>query len=423
LRQNDVSPNSTQSVGRLGKLKTFESFKSRGFSFYFLSMVGQWSAMNMQMVSNSLLAYRITGSTAILGIVALGNALPMMLLSLFGGVVADRMQKKTLLQIGQASAAIATLIIGIFVTTGYMSSKNPESWLLLLGTSAFTGVVGAFTMPARQSIIPELVDRKLLMNAISLNTMGMNIFRLASPAIAGFLIDTVSFEAVYYIMTGLFALGVIFTTFLPRTASVAVKSSSPVEDIKEGILYMRGKPIILFLLLFGFSFVVMFMPFQNFLAVFSDSILKVGATGMGILMSVSGAGALCASFVFASIPPKKRGLIHLLSTLVMSIALVVFSFSNVWALSLILMIFIGFCQTGHVTTGTTLLQSLTEPQYMGRVMSILMMNWGLSGLGTFLAGILAESISVQWAVGGFAMVLMAFSAAAIIFVPSIRKLD
>jgi MFS family permease len=140
-------------------------------------------------------------------------------------------------------------------------------------------------------------------------------------------------------------------------------------------------------------------------------------------MSVSGAGALCASFVFASIPPKKRGLIHLLSTLGMSIALVVFSFSNIWILSLILMVFIGFGQTGHVTTGTTLLQSLTEPQYMGRVMSILMMNWGLSGLGTFLAGILAESISVQWAIGGFAMVLMAFSAAVIVFVPSIRKLE
>jgi MFS family permease len=413
----------TRTPGMLGKIKTFESFKSRPFRFYFLGMVGQWSAMNMQMVTNSLLAYRITGSSAILGIVALANAIPTLLLSLFGGVVADRVQKKTLLQIGQATSVLAVVVIGIALTTGYMSSAHPESWLVLLATSIFTGIVAAFTMPARQSIIPELVNRSELMNAVSLNTMGMNVFRLASPAIAGFLIDTISFEAVYFIMAGLFGLGVLFTAFLPRTSIVAVSSSSPITDIKEGLGYIKSKPVVLFLLVFGFSFVVMFMPFQNLLPVFSESILKVGATGLGVLMSVSGAGALVSSIIFASIPSKRRGLIHLTATLVLSTALIIFSFSGNWVLSMILMIFIGMGQTGHVATGITLIQTLTEPQYMGRVMSILMMNWGLSGLGTFLAGVLGEGIGVQWAIGGFAMVLASFSLAALIFAPKIRRLD
>ncbi|HSW57935.1 MAG TPA: MFS transporter [Dehalococcoidales bacterium] len=405
------------------KIHTFDSFKNPAFRHYFLGMVGQWSGMNMQMVTNSLLAYRVTGSAAILGIVALANAIPVLVLSLLGGVAVDRFQKKTLLQIGQAGAMLVSLVIGFCLVTGYLSVENPESWLILLGTSIFQGIIAAFVMTARQSIIPELVSRKDLMNAVSLNTMGMNIFRLASPALAGLIIDFISFEAVYFIMAGLFASGVIFNAFLPRTRIPPARGTNPIQDIKEGFQYMRGKYVIIFLLSFAFSFIVLFIPFQNLLPVFSESVLRVGATGLGVLMSISGAGALLASFVFATIPSRKRGLVHLLSTLLVSVALLFFCFSSNWTFSLILMIFIGIGQTGHVTTGTTLLQTHTEPQYLGRVMSIMMMNWGLSGLGTFLAGFMAHGIGIQWAIGGFAAILTAFSLAALLFMPKIRNLE
>jgi predicted MFS family arabinose efflux permease len=169
--------------------------------------------------------------------------------------------------------------------------------------------------------------------------------------------------------------------------------------------------------------VLLFMPFQNLLPIFADDILKVGATGLGILMSVLGAGSLVASIVFASLPIQKRGLIHLVSTLVVSVLLAVFAFSSNFTLSLILMIFIGICFTGHVTTGTTLIQSLAEPIYMGRVMSLLVMNFGLGGLGTFLAGILSDRISPQWSIGGFAMILTLTTITAIICAPQIRKIN
>lgn len=406
----------------LSKVHTFESFKNRDFRYYFFSMVGQWSSMNMQMVANSLLAYRITGSAAILGLVALANALPLMLLSLFGGVVADRMQKKTLLQIGQAATGITSLVIAFAIMIGYMSATHPESWWILLATSIFTGIVAAFTMPARQSIIPELVGRNELMNAVSLNTMGMNIFRLASPAIAGFIIDGISFEAVYFIMAGLFFMGMVFTSFLPRT-SIVQTNNNTLTDIKEGLKYMQRRHNILFLLIYGFVFVVLFMPFQNLLPLFTEDILRVGATGQGILMSVSGAGALTASIISASLPGKRRGIIHIIATLTVGLALAVFAFSTNWFLSLALMAFIGMGQTWHVTTGTTMLQTFTEPQYLGRVMSILMMNWGLSGLGTFFGGVLADSIGAQWAIGGLALLLSMISVFALIFVPTIRKID
>src|SRR5450759_3808631 len=100
--------------------------------------------MNMQMVTDSLLAYRVTGSAAILGVVALANAIQVLVLSLFGGVVTDRVQKKTLLQIGQIAAILVSLVIGFFLSNGYLSVNHPESWLLLLFTSIFQGIVAAF---------------------------------------------------------------------------------------------------------------------------------------------------------------------------------------------------------------------------------------------------------------------------------------
>jgi MFS family permease len=412
-----------KSAGFFSKIHTFESFKFAYYRYFFFGMVGQWSAMNMQIVTNSLLAYRVSGSGAILGLVALMNALPMLILSIFGGVVSDRAQKKTLLQIGQVASSLVSLTIGIFLLNGYLSIQHPHSWVVLLFTSTFQGIVAAFVVPSRQAIIPELVPHKSLMNAVSLYTMGMNIFRLASPAIAGILIDTVGFEWVYFIMAGLFASGIIFNAFLPKSKQSANRGASPIKDIKEGLVYIKKHSTILVLLSIGFAFVLFFIPFQNLISIFADSILKCGATGLGILMSVSGAGALAASFFFASVPVRKRGWIHLASTLMIGVALLVFSFSTNWTLSLIMMIFIGIGQTGHVTTGTALIQSITENQYMGRVMSLIAMNWGLSGLGTFLAGVLSDSISVQWAVGGFAVLLICFVTIMMFIAPRIRKLE
>jgi MFS family permease len=140
-------------------------------------------------------------------------------------------------------------------------------------------------------------------------------------------------------------------------------------------------------------------------------------------MSVCGFGALTASLVLASIPSRKRGAALLVSNILLGLALVVFAFSTSWPLSLGMMIFVGIGQTGNNTAGATLLQTHTDPEYLGRVMSIMSMSFGLSSLGTFFAGILAESISAQWAIAGLAMVLITISFGALLFVPRLRRLD
>ncbi|MFH0769177.1 MAG: MFS transporter [Chloroflexota bacterium] len=414
-------------VGKFGvsfsSVKTFDSLRNSAYRFYFLGMVGQWGSMNMQMVTRSLLIYRLTGSAAILGLMSLANALPMLFLSLFGGVIADRVQKKNVIQAGQAASALVALSVAITLTTGYLSPQHPGSWWVLIVNSVLQGIIMAFMMPARQAIIPEIVSKAQVMNAVALNSLGMNTVRLVAPALAGFLVDAFDFEAVFYTMTGLYLASVVFTSFLPATGTISLRGGGALLNIQEGLKYMWGKTTILLILVLTLVVVVLSMPYQMMMPIFADDILQVGATGMGILMSVSGIGAMIGSFAIASLPSKRRGTLLLVSGLILGLALAGFAFSRSWPLSLGLMAFVGLGQTGRQTLATTLLQSYTDAEYLGRVMSINMMDMGLSSLGTFLAGLLAEGIGAQWAIGGFAMVLVLISILAFVFVPRIRKLD
>jgi MFS transporter, DHA1 family, staphyloferrin A biosynthesis exporter len=403
--------------------RTFSSLQNRAYRFYFLGVLGQFASMNMQMVTGSLLIYRLTDSSALLGTMSLANAVPTLLLSLFGGAIADRIQKKLILILGLASSALVSLMVALSLTTGFLSRENAGSWWILMASSFLQGIVMGLMMPARQSIIPELVSKEQSMNAVALNTLGMNVLSLAAPAAAGFLVDVFDFASVYYAMTGLYLYGVGFLIFIPRTTRISRSGGSILADIQEGIRYIRNQRLVLLILFFTLFFVVLSMPYRQLLPIFVDDLLKVGATGMGLLLSISGAGAMIGSLVIANLPNKKRGLILLLSGALSGLALVAFSFSTSWGSSLAFMVFVGLSQTGRITTSNALLQSYVEGQYMGRVMSIFMMQWGIVSLSTFFAGAMAEAIPVQWVVGGFAIVLLAVSVLAIVFIPSLRKLE
>jgi MFS family permease len=406
----------------LRNLKTFGSLKNPVYRLYYGALLGQMAAMNMQMIARSLLIYRITGSAAILGSMAAANAVPMLFLSLFGGVIADRVQKKYVVLIGHVSSAMVSLGVALALTTGYLSVEHAGSWWVLIAASAFQGAIMGLIMPSRESIIREIVNTEQLLNAVSLNTMGMNAMRLFSPALTGILIDTFDFKAVYYTMTGLYLMAVVFMIFLPRTSRTSTGGST-IAGIKEGFRYIRHQTTILFVLAFLLLGIVLSMPYTLLMPIFCDDILKVGATGMGVLMSVSGIGAVVGSLTLASLPNKKRGLMMLGSSLLLSFALVGFSFSSSWNISLAFIVFVGLGQAGQMTLAGTLIQYYVEPEYLGRVMSILMMQFGLISFGTFAAGLLAEAVGVQWAVGGFAMALAFLSIMALIFISHIRNLE
>jgi MFS family permease len=410
-------------ISRIRNLKTFSSFKVPAYRMYFFGMIGQWSSFSMETVARTYLIYEITGSAAMLGIISLSGAIPMLILSLFGGAVADRFPKKLLIQLSQVGMTIVFLLYAVAVNIGYLTPDHPESWWVLFLGGIFMGSIIALAMPSRAAIIPEIVDRDRLMNAVSLNTMGMSFFQLAGPAIAGYVIADLGYSSVFYLMAGLNALAIIFTSFLPKTVSTQVFHKNVMVEIKEGVRYITGHRTIMLILVFMIASVLLAMPFQMLMPVFAKDILKVGVEGQGTMMSMSGVGAVAASLILASIPSRKRGIILLLSNILMGAALVAFAFSTSWTLSLMMMVLVGVGRIAGNTTGNTLLQEYTEPEYMGRVMSIMMLNFGLSGLGSFFAGILAEMVSAPWAIGGLAMVLIVFSLSAIIVLPVFRKMN
>ncbi|MHB8105087.1 MAG: MFS transporter [Dehalococcoidales bacterium] len=384
-------------------------------------MMGQWAAMSMLMVTQSLLVFRLTDSAAILGILALATAVPQALLFLIGGTLADRFPKRRLIQIGQLAAGAMSLAVAIAITTGYMSKEHPGTWWVLMVTAVIQGIFMAVAIPARQAIIPELVGPERVMNALALNTMGTNVFRLVAPAVAGFLVDAAGFAAVFYIMAGLYLLAVILTAFIPETPKIVMQRQSTLAEAGKGLTYIWNQRTIFLIWSYAIFYIILFMPYQTMLPIFADKIIKVGATGLGVLQSVSGIGALAASLVLASFPNKKRGILVLTGGAVAGLGLVVFALSSSWYLSLAAMFVVGVGQAVHGTALVTALQALTDADYLGRVMSILMMNQGLSGLGTFFVGMLTEGVGVQWAIGGFAAVLFLISVSFLTFIPKLRK--
>ncbi len=426
-REGEVSGLEVAKYGRGGfslrDLRTFSSLRNPVYRLFFFGMLGFTAPMNMEMLARSLLVYRITGSAAILGLMALANAIPMLFLSLFGGVIADRVQKKYVLLAGQAGSALVSLGIALSLTLGYLSPERAGSWWILMVASVLKATIQGLMMPSRQAIISEIVSQDQVMNAVSLNVLQMNALRLLAPAAAGFLVDDFGFAPVYYITVGLYLLSMVFIGLMPPIGTMTLRGSGVLADIKEGLHYMRRETVILLTLVFTVFVVILSMPYQMLMPIFADDILKVGAKGMGVLMSVAGAGAIVGSLILASLPNRKRGVMLLISCLVLGIALVGFASSSTLYLSLGLIAIVGLGQTGRMTLSNAVLQSYSADEYRGRVMSIYMMEFGLSNLGTFVAGLLAESMGVQWVVGGFAIVLVLLSILSLLFLPRLRRLD
>ncbi|MBN1188183.1 MAG: MFS transporter [Dehalococcoidales bacterium] len=407
----------------LRNLRTFRSLKNPVYRLLFGGMIGQMAGMNMQLMAASLLIYRVTGSATLLGLMALAFAGPLLLFSLFGGIIADRIHKKYVLLGGQLFSAVVSLSVALSLTMGYLSTEYGGSWWILIVAAVCQGTVMSLIMPSSQAILREIVGGEQLLNAVSLNTFAMNGFRILGPALAGFLIDALDFVAVYYLMTCLYLMSAIFISRMPLTGKTALAGESVLSDIKEGLNYVRHEITILVILLFSLFSVVLAMPYVHLMPVFIEDILQVGASEMGVLMSASGIGAIIGSLILASLPNKKRGLLLVISSLCSGIALVGFAFSRSWYLSLLLIAFVGLGQSGRLALSNTLLQYYSKAEYRGRVMSIFMMEIGLMSFGAFGAALLTEAIGVQSAIGGFAVVLAFLSILTLAFVPRLRRLN
>jgi MFS family permease len=405
------------------RVKTFESFAVPAYRVYYASMGATWFAMNILMVVRVLLVYRLSHSAAAAGGLALANAIPTVLVSVLGGSIGDRMEKKDVMLMGRIGLVLLALGVAICLGTGYVSPKNPGSWWVLIITAVFEGALIGLLWPINTSILPELVGLERVMNAIFISQTGMNIFRLIGPALAGYLIDEYSFAVVYYLVTALYALAVVFTIFLPRSGVTSTGAGNAFSDTVQGFSYLGRETAILLVIVFCVCHIISGQPFQQLLPVFTESVLKISASKMGLLMSVSGIGALLGSLVMASLNLRKRGTLLLLSGIVMGIPIMIFTYCHQWWVSLAMMPLIGLGPAMHGGLTSTLVQTYAEPNYRSRMQSFVAMSSGLAGFGTFTAGVLAEAIGIQTSIAMMALFLTLMSALLMVVAPKLRTME
>ena len=359
------------------------------------------AGMQMQMLVRGYLVYDLTGSASLLGLATAGSAVPMLALALFGGAIADRLERKRIIQVGQAAAAMIPLVMGIAITTGVIE------WYHLLIAGVVQGAVFSFMMPARQAIIPQLVGPRLLTNAMALNAAAMSATTLIAPAIAGGLYAVVGPDKVYYVIAGLGLIAVLLTTMVPKHATrKSAARGRMTKDIAAGLGYVRHNSLVMVLLLMALVTTLLAQPFRFLLPIFVVDVYHKGPESMGLLVAVMGAGSLVGSLIIAALGNWKRGLLLLLGSFLSGIALLMISVFPLYLVAAAIMVPLGLGDAARRSLNQALIMEETEDQYRGRVMSVFMMNFGLMPLGVLPTAFVADLLGGQWAIGILAVMLL-----------------
>ncbi|MFC1974255.1 MFS transporter [Chloroflexota bacterium] len=397
---------------------TFRSLESRNYRWFWLSALAAFTSMQMQVFVRGWLVYDLTGSSLALGWVSFAFGIPVMLLSPLGGTITDRVDKRNLLITTQILAGITNLVIAVLISVGAI-----EVWHLIV-SATLTGVLFAFNTPGRQSMIPELVEREQLMNAIALSIGAMNLTRIFAPALSGILVAIIGIDWVYYITVAFFGISAVLLFAIPPMGKTPRDATSTIKsEILQGFSYVRNSPVLLSLLALAFIPIVFGMPYQMLMPAFAVDVLDVGASGLGFLMAAIGVGALIGSLSIASLGNfRHKGLLLYGALIVFGAFLVGFAGSNNYYLSVFLLLGIGAASTSYMATNNTMIHLNVTDDMRGRIMGIYMITIGLFPLGVLPISAIAEVIGVQLAVGVSGAFLVLFTLMMAMLRPGLRKL-
>jgi predicted MFS family arabinose efflux permease len=337
------------------------------------------------MLARNWFLWELTGSPLLLGLMNFSRAIPRLAFGLFAGVLADRVDKRIILLTAQTFALALKLTMAILITT-----EAIEVWHIL-ALAFLTGSAMSFISPSRESMTPQLVPQECLVNAISLNRVATHVLRMLTPAVAGVLIVFIDVDGVYYLAAGVYGF-ILFTTWRMRTPTLVPreKRTTVWGDARGAMSYIGRRPTILQLLMLSLLPMLFGMPYFTLLPIFATEVLQVGPSGYGLIMGVSGVGALAAAMVLAAAGDRATtGWLLLLSIAMFGGFLVAFSFSPWLALSLVLMVGVGVTSMVHRTIVQTLLLHLTPQEMYGRIMAIHMLDQALMPFGSVAAGALA----------------------------------
>ena len=402
-----------------------QAFSSLGLPAYrnlWIGMLFQLGALQMGTLTRGFLVYELTDSSTLLGIVGGVGTIPILSLGLIAGVLADRLDKRRIIQASQLLALVIALALGVLITTGMIT------WVHLLIASVGQGVVMTFSMPARQAIIPQIVEAERLTNAVALNSMGFAIVSVAGPGLAGVLIAVIGVEGVYYLMAGMYGVAILLTQVLPRLQNASgAERRTLLEELVDGLRYVRATRQVVMVLVLAFATFLFVHPLRSILPVFAKDVFGVGSGGLGAMISAIGIGSLIGALAVAgSGKAQRRGLRLLLVSLLSGSVLLGFSLMSSFApgfwLALGFLLVLGASVPTRMILVHTLLLEYTAPQFRGRVMSLFFLGGGLVPAAAIPLGVLTDAIGAPAAVTVLAVVALSFVAVLFLASPVLRRI-
>ena len=397
--------------------RTFASLSQPGFRSLWFGMLLLMAAVNIQMLARGYLAWELTKSPISVVLVGAGFAPPILLFSLYGGAVADRVSRKKIIQLGQIGMLSIILTVGISISTGTVTIYH------LIVASIGQGAIWAFLMPARQAIIGQLVEDDQLTNAVALNSSGMSLMTVAAPGIGGVIYGIAGPATTYYVMGILICVALVFTNFVPNLSTISHTKRRIWGDIKEGLLYTRQNRTVLMLLIVSLSTALLAMPFRTLLPVQIEEVFKREVEALGLLLSMIGVGALVGSLVIAGLSKTShRGWVLLVTSMLSGVAIMLAAANTSYFFAVVIMVFIGLGDSGRRALNSSLILEQTDEEHRGRVMGVYMMNFGLMPIGAIPLGFIASLLDVRIAFGLAGVALLLFAVAYTVFTDRIRNL-
>jgi MFS family permease len=406
----------------------FDALKIRDFRFLWFSNIAATFGMQMQMVARGWLIYDMTSSPLALTWVMLSFMMPSFVFSLAGGVLADRVKKKSVMIVAQTLNALATLLLAVIVYSGEVSFWH------FIYFGLFNGTVMSMSMPARSSVIPEIVGRESLVNAMALQSATFNLSRILGPTLAGMLIaafaaagftTTEGTGVVFFVIAVLYLCAVLATAQLHYSGAPAFRDGATMMgDVAEGFRYMRDEKLILGLLIMGFVPMTFGFAISFLLPAFNQDVIGGGPQDLGLLMTSMGAGALLGSLILARLGDVgSKGRILFFTAYVWALLMAGFALSDRLWLAMMLGGATSIFSALYGSLNMSIIQLTVQPHIRGRVMSINMMAMGLMPIGVIPVSAAAEFIGIHFALLMSAGLLAVSMLVLGILFPDIRRID
>jgi MFS family permease len=392
--------------------------RHRNFRYFWvgqtLSLIGSW----MQQVGQGWLALELTNDAFRVGLVSAMGSLPVLVFSLYAGVLVDRTDKLRLVFIAQALFCLEATALWWLTWTGHITF----GWLLALAT--LQGLISSVEIPARQSLFVELVGREDLLDAIALNSSGFNLARIIGPSIAALVIAQAGLAWCFGInaLSYIAVLAGLFLIRLPPFKPV-IHRLTPLQGLMQGIRYMKATPAVSALMRIVAVYAIFGVPYLVLMPVVARDVLGTGASGYGYLLTFVGVGALAGALTLAARSRRiRRGRWLMYSSYSFSILLVIFSFVRSVPLASAVLLFTGLTMIINSALANGILQTVVPDELRGRVMSAYVFVYvGLSPIGAFLAGAVARAVGADWAIGAGGGIMLAYTLWAFWKYPQVKR--